>query len=344
LNRYVTDSNDFAELAEFFQVIHPYLVHPLTLLAGFVIASFVMIWRLHSIESKGFEGTIVGTLIMPYCSGFANLAFVYVMSHTKGGGKAVLENCLVNNVTNLTLILGMAALFYTAAPAAKADNKKGKAPAVDQYRLYKLDMLLTLVAMFLFTGATWALGKDRVLDFYDGLVLIGLFFFWQVFHVFEVLKNNVRKNQSFRWSIIFDLLLIALCAYVIYLSVDYLVQWITTSKNPYIKPSYLGWLSGAIMVVPNAILALYYAHAGRQDIVVSSQVGDGHICIPMCIGLFALTQNIAIPHFFQLGVMIILAAGVLHFLSIALFGRLPRIVGALLLSGYGVFLYKGLGA
>ncbi|MGZ5781224.1 MAG: hypothetical protein ACXWIN_09755, partial [Burkholderiaceae bacterium] len=217
------DSTELAELTEFIQLIKPYLAHPLTLLTGFVLASFVMIWRLQSVENKGFEGTIVGTLIMPYCSGFANLAFVYVMSHTKGGGKAVIENCLVNNVTNLTLILGLAALFYGASTPAKADNKKGKkqegkTPAVDQSRLYRLDMLLTLVAMFLFTGAAWALAKDRVLDFYDGLVLIGLLLFWQVLHVFEVMKNNVRKNQSFRWSIIFDLLVIAACAYVVYLS------------------------------------------------------------------------------------------------------------------------------
>jgi cation:H+ antiporter len=343
------DSSELAELTELIQSIKPYLAHPATLLAGFVLASVVMIWRLQSVENKGFEGTIVGTLIMPYCSGFANLAFVYVMSHTKGGGKAVIENCLVNNVTNLTLILGMAALFYASSPSAKTDNKKakkqeGKAPGVDQSRLYRLDMLLTLVALFLFTGATWALAKDRVLDFYDGLVLIGLFLFWQVLHVFEVMKNNVRKNQSFRWSIIFDLLVIGVCAYMVYLSVDYLVQWVSTAKNPYIKPSNMGWISGVIMVVPNALLALYYAHAGRQDIVVSSQVGDGHICIPMCIGLFALLHNIAMPRFFQLGVVVILAAGALNFLSIVIWGRLPRLVGVLLLGGYGVFLYKGLGS
>ncbi|MGZ3159745.1 MAG: hypothetical protein ACXU7H_11710 [Burkholderiaceae bacterium] len=345
----MNDSPELTELTELIQLVKPYLAHPLMLLTGFVLASFVMIWRLQAVEGKGFEGTIVGTLIMPYCSGFANLAFVYVMIHTKGGGKAVIENCLVNNVTNLTLILGLAALFYAASPPAKTENKKGKkqegkSPAVDQSRIYRLDMLLTLVALFLFTGILWALAKDRVLDFYDGLVLIGLFFFWQVLHVFEVMKNNVRKNQSFRWSIIFDLLIIGTCAYIVYLSVDYLVQWVSISKNLYIKPSNLGWISGAIMVVPNAFLALYYAHVGRQDIVVSSQVGDGHICIPMCIGLFALTQNIAIPHFFQLGVFVILAAGALNFLSIAMFGRLPRLVGVLLVAGYGVFLYKGLGA
>ena len=330
------------EVSQLLQTIQPYFSNPFVLLAGFVAASFLMIWRLHAIEGKGFEGTILGTLIMPYCSGFANLVFVFVMGRTGGNGRAVIENSLVNNVTNLTLILGLTALFY-AASTAKGPKKKGKSQ-LDQTRLLRLDLLLTLVAMFLFTGALWALAKDGVLDFYDGLVLVGLFMFWQVLHVFEVLKNNVRKSQSIHWSIVFDLLMIGVCAYAIYLSVDYLVQWVTTSKSPYINSANLGWLSGAIMVVPNAVLALYYGHAGRHDIVVSSQVGDGHICIPMCVGLFALMENIAVPDFFQWGVWIILAAGALHFVSIAIWGRLPRIVGAVLLGCYGVFLYKGLGS
>lgn len=330
------------EVSDFFNAVQPYLSNPFVLLAAFVAASFLMIWRLHAIEGKGFEGTILGTLIMPYCSGFANLVFVFVMSRGSGNGRLVIENSLVNNVTNLTLILGLTALFY-ASSSPKAPKKKGK-KQIDQTHLLRLDLLLTLVAMFLFTGALWALAKDGVLNFYDGLVLVGLFLFWQVLHVFEVLKNNVRKNQSIHWSIIFDLLLIGVCAYAIYLSVDYLVQWVTTAKNPYFNPANLGWLSGAIMVVPNALLALYYAHAGREDIVVSSQVGDGHISIPMCIGLFALMENIAVPDFFQWGVWIILGAGALHFLSIAIWGRLPRIVGAVLLVGYGLFLYKGLGS
>ena len=344
------------------------LTNPLILLGVFVAASLLMIWRLHAIEGKGFEGTVVGTLIMPYCSGFANLVFAFVMSRTPGNGRLIIENSIVNNVTNLTLILGLVAIFYasggskpkggtsgraahktraraSAKPAAKSSNSgnsaKGEKSQANHYRLYRLDLLFTLVALFLFTGTLWALAKDRVLDFYDGLVLVGLFVFWQVLHVFEILKNNVRKNQRIHWSIVIDLLLIGASAYGIYLSVDFLVNWVTTAKNPYFSLANLGWLSGLLMVVPNAFLAFYFAHAGRQDIVVSSQVGDGHICIPMCIGLFALFDPIKVPGFFQTGIVIILGAGALHFLSIAILGRLPRFLGFVLLAGYGLFIYKG---
>ena len=313
------------------------LAHPLTQVGIFMAASALMIWRLQAIEGKGFEGTVLGTLIMPYCSGFANLVFAYVMSREGGKGTTVIENCLVNNVTNLTLILGLTTLVF----AAKGGKGKATKAIAQEQRIHRLELLFTLVALFLFTGTLWALAKDGVLDFYDGLVLTGLFLFWQVLHVFEILKNNVRKSRSFQWTILVDLVLIAIAAYGVYYSVNFLVDWIGTVKSPYIGAKDLGWLSGLLMVVPNAFIALYYGYVGRQDIVVTSQVGDGHICIPMCIGLFALFDTIHIPSFFQIGIYVITGAAVLHFLSIAVIGRLPRLLGVVLLAGYGVFVYSG---
>jgi cation:H+ antiporter len=324
------------------QIIQGYFAHPLSLLALFVVASFVMIWRLHAMESKGFEGTVLGTLIMPYCSGFANLVFAYVMSSSASNGGLVIENCLVNNATNLTLILGLSAIFGSAAIVNKGAPKPKTKKHTEFHRINRLNLLFTLIALFLFTGTLWALAKDGVLDFYDGLVLVGLFLFWQILHVFEVLKDNIRKNKSFHWSIAIDLALLAVSAYCIYYSVDHLVKWVATTNNPYFSFAKLGWFSGLLMVVPNAFLALYYTRMGRQDIVLSSQVGDGHICIPMCIGLFAVFNPIQVPAFFQMGAYIILGAGAIHFLSLAFIGRVPRPVGYGLIGVYALFLYTGL--
>jgi cation:H+ antiporter len=324
------------------QPIANYLANPLALVAIFVMSSLLMIWRLQAMENKGFEGTVLGTLIMPYCSGFANLIFAYVMSRSGGNGRAVIENCIVNNVTNLTLILGLAAILCSPAAASRTTSGRATKRQSDDFRLNRLDLLFTLIAVFLFTGTLWALAKNGVLDFYDGLVLVGLFLFWQVLHVFEILKNNVRKNRTFHWSIAIDVLLIVASAYGIYLSVDHLVTWVSNSENRFLGTANLGWLSGALMVLPNAFLALYYARIGRQDIVVSSQVGDGHICIPMCVGLYALFDPIVVPEFFETSIIILLGAGAVHFLSIALLGRLPRAMGWFLLGGYAFFLFKGI--
>ena len=68
----------------------------------------------------------------------------------------------------------------------------------------------------------------------------------------------------------------------------------------------LGWLSGILMVLPNGMVALYYAKSRRADVVYTSQIGDGHICIPMCIGLFALFKTIQVPPHLNLSVSIII--------------------------------------
>ena len=307
--------------------------------------SFLMIWRLEAMNARGLEGTVLGTLVMPYCSGMGNLIFAFVLGAKGGPGTEVLTNCLVNNVTNLTLLIGLPTMIWgmNGLPAGKAKaSKKQKQKETQERRINRLSMLLTLAAVLFFTGAVWALAHNRRVDFSEGLVLIGLFLFWQCFHVFDVLKSNVRANESFGWRLPLDLVLLAVGAYVIYLSTDWLVDWISKIHSGFVSVKYLGWLSGWLMVVPNGLLAFYYARRGNPEVVYTSQVGDGHICIPLCIGIYALYRPIIVPAFFETGLLILLAVATLHFVSIALFGRLPRLLGWMLTGAYGVFLYAGL--
>jgi cation:H+ antiporter len=50
-----------------------------------------------------------------------------------------------------------------------------------------------------------------------------------------------------------------------------------------------------------------------------------------------------VPPFFQTGVLILLGAAAIHFLFVAIFGRLPRFMGLVLIIAYAVFLKMGLG-
>lgn len=318
---------------------------PWLFLVLFMAASVLMIWRLEAMNASGLEGTVLGTLVMPYCSGMGNLIFAFVLATKGGPGAEVLTNCLVNNVTNLTLLIGLPTLIWGMngeADGKSKASKKQQQKVNQERRINRLSMLLTLTAVLFFTGAVWALARRGRVDFFDGLVLVGLFLFWQCFHVFDVLKGQVRANKSFSWMLPVDLALLALGAYVIYLSTDWLVDWISKIHTGFISAKYLGWLSGWLMVVPNGLLAFYYARRGNPEVVYTSQVGDGHICIPLCIGIYALYRPIQAPPFFQTGLMILLAAAVLHFAAIAIFGRLPRLIGWLLTAAYGVFLYTGL--
>jgi len=318
---------------------------PWLFLGLFIAASFLMIWRLEAMTERGVEGTVLGTLVMPYCSGMGNLIFAFVLGTKGGSGTEVLTNSLVNNVTNLTLLLGVPALVWgmNLLPSAKAKRAKQRKRGQTQHQINRLSLLLTLTAVLFFTGAVWALGRDGKIDLSDGLVLIGLFLFWQCFHVIEVLKSNVRQNKAFSWMLPIDLLLLGIGAYGIYLSTDWLVDWVSSLRTTgFVSAKHLGWLSGWLMVLPNGLLALYYGWRGNPEVVYASQVGDGHISIPLCLGIFALYRPIQVPAFFRAGICILITTAILHFLFVAFFGRLPRWVGWFLVGVYLVFLYQGL--
>src|SRR5574341_879597 len=149
---------------------------PWLFLGLFIVASLLMIWRLEAMTESGFEGTVLGTLVMPYCSGLGNLVFAFLLGSKGGPGGEVLTNAVVNNVTNLTLLIGLPTLLcgMNILPAAKGKKKKSN---LKTHQIHRLSLLLTLTAVLFFTGATWALARDGKLDAGDGLALVGLFFF-----------------------------------------------------------------------------------------------------------------------------------------------------------------------
>ena len=320
-----------------------------TYLALFLAASLLIIWRLEALLRGGLEGTALGTLVMPYCSGLGNLIFVLIVIRDKLPAAEILTNCVVNNVTNLTLVLAMPALAWglnLGAPAKAAGSKSGKKSAGagdSESRLNRLSLLLTLGAALFFAGITWVLGADDTLDRNDGLALAGVFLFWQSFQVFDVLKHNVRERRSFGAWFYFDLGVVLLAGFALYTSIDWLVAWLSARPAGFVSGSNLGWLSGWLMVLPNALLAFYYAAKGRADIVYTSQIGDGHICIPLCLGLAAIWRPLAIPAFFGTGLLILLCAVLVHGISLLGANGLPRWLAWPLLAGYAWFVVSGLG-
>lgn len=314
----------------------------------FLAASLVMIWRLEALLTHGLEGTALGTLVMPYCSGLGNLIFVVIVAHRRESAEEVLTNCLVNNVTNLTLLLGLPALVWGLSlrsdkkPAKGRAKKKGAPNAEITQQLNRLSLLLTLAAVIFFSGVTWALGRDGKLSASDGLVLVALFLFWQCFQVFDVLKHNVQRRRRFSPMFYADVLIVLVGAYGLYASIDWLVTWLANQKGDFVNASNLGWLSGWLMVVPNALLAFYYAAKNRPDITYASQVGDGHICIPLCIGLSAILTPLPVPAIFSTGLLILIAAAAVHAICVAITGGLPRWMGWPLVAAYAWFVATGL--
>jgi cation:H+ antiporter len=95
------------------------------------------------------------------------------------------------------------------------------------------------------------------------------------------------------------------------------------------------------MVMPNALIAFFYAARRRADIAFASQVGDGHICIPLCLGLAAVLNPLKVPAVFTTGLALLVGAAVVHFVCVWLAHGLPKWMGWVLVAAYGGFLAAG---
>jgi cation:H+ antiporter len=277
-----------------------------------------------------------------------NLIYAFILGRENGSGADVMTNSIVNNVTDMTLILGLPTIIWgikilpSKKKGSNGKNRKKFTGIGNVHELNRLSLLLTLTAVLFFTGAVWALGRKGSLNANDSIVLIGMFLFWQSFHIIEALKSNVRQGKSQGWMLPFDLVIILLCAYATYVSIDWLVTWIHSRNHGFISLKYEGWLSGWLMVVPNAVLAFYYGWRGQPETVYASQVGVCHVSIPLCLGVFTIYHTMFLPPFFYVGMWILLISTLLHVFFVTFFGQLPKFFGWMLVVAYAVFLWEGL--
>ena len=331
---------------------------PLACVLLFLFANLLIIWRLDSLSKKGVEGTVLGTLFMPFCSGMGNIVFALVLALNNGSGRDVAINCLFNNVTNLTLLIaapiliwGMTSIGSKKTNTKKKKNKTKKTTKKQQnsdknktdrdHEMGRLSLVLNLVAALFFSLFVWLLAEDGSLSRMDGFALLGLFIFWQCFHVYDVKKTNLIQKKNYPKSLPLEVFLLLLSAFAVFISTDWLVNWFQTLDNATL-PSSLGWLSGVLMVLPNAMLAFYYGGRDRMDVVYTSQSGDAHICIPLCIGLFAIFRPIPTEPFLQQSLLILIGLCAAHLLLIATTGRLPKVFAAIFIVLFGAFLWLGL--
>ena len=172
----------------------------------------------------------------------------------------------------MTLVLGLPAIFWGIKVLPSKDKPNGKNPAKKSAAAGKTQRVEPAGAVAdadghsVFHRRGRALGRKGRIDFNDGLVLVGLFLFWQCFHVFEVLKSNVRQGKSLGWTLPFDLALLAFGAYGIYVSTDWLVHWVQIVHHGFVTRSF--WLGerldhGSAQRNPRGLLHLARATGNR---------------------------------------------------------------------------------
>lgn len=315
-----------------FGVLAPFLC-----LVLFCASNLLVVWRLEELSKQGVEGTVLGTIFMPFCSGMGNIVFAVVLARQAGRGEDVLINCLFNNITNLTLLIGLPALLWSMDGVSRKRGQKESR----EFSVGRLSLSLNLVAAFFFALFLRAMAADFIISQADGLMLIALFIFWQCFHIYDVKKTNLLQKKKYPKTLGVDVVLLLVGALAIFISTDWLVQWFGRLDSKLLPPSMLGWASGVLMVLPNALLAFYYGSRNRMDVVYTSQAGDAHICIPFCVGLFAVFHPIVGGVFLQQALFILMGLCALHLIFIIIFGRLPRWFAAIFVIAFLIFVMMG---
>jgi len=212
-----------------------------------------------------------------------------------------------------------------------------------EHKMGRLSLALNLVAALFFSLFVWLLAADGTLARMDGFVLLALFVFWQCFHIYDVKKTNLLKKTSYPKTLPVEVILLLVGAFAIFVSTDWLVGWVQVLQRcDAVPPRMLGWASGVLMVLPNALLAFYYGAKNRMDVVYTSQSGDAHICIPLCMGLFAIFQAIPTGEFLQRSLLVLMGLCAVHLLFIVAVGRLPRVFAALFMVAFGGFIWLGM--
>jgi len=172
--------------------------------------------------------------------------------------KEVLTNCLVNNFTNLTLILVLPALLWGLAlvPSPAAGARRPTEPVQQSRWLMlnpdrRLSVLLTLVAVLLLHRATWVLGEDGRLDRQDGFILIGSLPSGSAFSLRR--PQAQRPAAHFVQRAFLPRRRIVLVSPTEFMSAS--TGWSPGSRSntaALIERHHLGWLSGWLMSCPRA--------------------------------------------------------------------------------------------
>lgn len=315
-----------------------------------------MLWRLAALQRAGGTGAILSLMLTPFATALGNMMFALSAAGHSSDGREVVVNCVVNNLTVMLFLVGLVACLWKVevAPEGRAagGEKSQKQEGGDQKRPMKLWILTGFAAVLFFTAVFWALGCDMTagralrwsapslrFDAADALIMLATFVFWQVLYLLEVLKANKPEQKPISWRLVFNLLLVGVGLVFAIESMHWLLAWAWKGGLGLVGSGRLGWVSGLAMALPNAVVALYYGWRNKPEIVYGVQAADANICIPFCLALYVLYKGSALvaPAVGLTVPLVMFVAGVvLQTLFVGATGRLPRVIGILLIGCYAI--------
>ena len=277
----------------------------------------------------GITPLVVGLTIVAFGTGSPELV-VSVGSALNNNSGLALGNVIGSNISNIALILGIAAVIKPLS--VRAEIVRRETPI-----------------MIVITGLLWLLLYDGELSRFDGAILtIGAFAYTFLTYYLSKQKQKKEVEEEFeeayeqpKGSVWKDVVFIITGLALLILGAHFLLEGaVTIAKYFGLSEVVIGLTIVAIGTsLPELATSAIAAKKGEADVALGNAIGSNVLNILAVLGITALIQPISLAGVRTLDLRVMFGSAIL--LNVLL-GRnfvLDRIEGALLLIGYFVYIY-----
>lgn len=277
----------------------------------------------------GVTPLVVGLTIVAFGTGSPELV-VSIGSAVNGNSGLALGNVIGSNISNIALILGIAAVIKPLN--VKAEIVRRETPI-----------------MVIITGLLWLLLYDGELGRFDGAILtLGAIAYTFLTYYLSKQKQKKEVTEEFeeayekpKGAVWKDVVFIILGLSLLLLGANFLLEGaVTVAKYFGLSEVVIGLTIVAIGTsLPELATSAMAAKKGEADVALGNAIGSNVLNILVVLGITALIQPISVEGIRTLDLVVMLGSAIL--LNVLL-GRnfiLDRLEGSILIIGYVIYIY-----
>ncbi len=232
-----------------------------------------------------------------------------------------IDNVVGSNITNISLIGGMILIFSSA-----------------KVKLDKIDIVLLVLVSVAFSGMIF---NEKISSYVIGMLLIVY-----LLRIFLSEKEEEGENQDKDSNNnIITVILIVISLTILFLSADLLIDTVTKLSSKYnLSESSVTLIMVALGTsLPELVLSIIALIKNKVNMAIGNVVGSNILNILIVVGIANTVESLDISGISEAINAPLLGVTAL-FLSIFLLSavKLQRIVGALLIIIYGIYIYYAL--
>lgn len=307
----------------------------------FVVSMVAMIkgadWFLDSAEkigrAMGMSAFIIGAVIIGLGTSFPEL-LVAIFAMVKGETEIVVANAVGSNVSNILLIIGVAAVIARRLIVSK--------------NLIDFDLPILAISTSIFVGVIW----DGTVTFWEGVILVVTYSIYFLSTLFfkenepedeEIKEEYAQRKQEERDKVtptVIAVLLVGLAGLL--LGAKFLIDSvIDLSVIINISPAIISITAVAIGTsLPELIVSIKAARLGKAELAIGNIFGSNSFNALMVVGIPALFGSLTVDEkTLTIGVPIMIIATLLFVIS-GISRRIYAWEGAMFLMLYVLFIGK----